>query len=146
MLFNHIDLKELKNNLEYIDTAIIPVSNINMNHQLLTSCDKNETVQLVGMLAEKQFKGRLLLTPTFFTSGNQYDHVNSFVQSLNEYGLNNIIILSSEKININSEIEYYTVNTIPMSDLDDEMKRTLIEDEVKQFMKFIIKSWNKSNS
>ncbi|PTK07739.1 DUF2487 family protein [Mammaliicoccus sciuri] len=143
MLFNHVDLKELKNNLEYIDTAIIPVSNIDMNHQLLTSCDQNETVQLVGMLAEKQFKGRLLLTPTFFTSGNQYDHVISFIQSLKEYGLNNIIILSSDQVELNVDHELYKVNTIPMGDLDDDMKRTLIEDEVKQFMKFIIRTWNK---
>ncbi|GGH97605.1 MULTISPECIES: DUF2487 family protein [Mammaliicoccus] len=145
MLFNHVDLKELKNNLEYIDTAIIPVSNIDMNHQLLASCDKNETVQLVGMLAEKQFKGRLLLTPSFFTSGNQYEHVISFIQSLKEYGLNNIIVLSSEKFDLDPDIQLYSVNTIPMGDLDDDMKRTLIEDEVKQFMKFIIKSWNKSS-
>lgn len=143
MLFNHVDLKELKNNLEYIDTAIIPVSNIDMNHQLLTSCDQNETVQLVGMLTEKQFKGRLLLTPTFFTSGNQYDHVVSFIQSLKEYGLNNIIILSSDQVELNVDHELYKVNTIPMGDLDDDMKRTLIEDEVKQFMKFIIRTWNK---
>ncbi|MBF0774527.1 DUF2487 family protein [Mammaliicoccus sciuri] len=143
MLFNHVDLKELKNNLEYIDTAILPVSNIDMNHQLLTSCDQNETVQLVGMLAEKQFKGRLLLTPTFFTSGNQYDHVVSFIQSLKEYGLNNIIILSSDQVELNVDHELYKVNTIPMGDLDDDMKRTLIEDEVKQFMKFIIRTWNK---
>ncbi|MBN4908768.1 DUF2487 family protein [Staphylococcus sp. EG-SA-13] len=143
MLFNHVDLKELKNNLEYIDTAIIPVSNIDMNHQLLTSCDQNETVQLVGMLAEKQFKGRLLLTPTFFTSGNQYDHVVSFIQSLKEYGLNNIIILSSDQVELKVNHELYKVNTIPMGDLDDDMKRTLIEDEVKQFMKFIIRTWNK---
>ncbi|PTK27961.1 DUF2487 family protein [Mammaliicoccus sciuri] len=143
MLFNHVDLKELKNNLEYIDTAIIPVSNIDMNHQLLTSCDQNETVQLVGMFAEKQFKGRLLLTPTFFTSGNQYDHVVSFIQSLKEYGLNNIIILSSDQVELNVDHELYKVNTIPMGDLDDDMKRTLIEDEVKQFMKFIIRTWNK---
>lgn len=143
MLFNHVDLKELKNNLEYIDTAIIPVSNIDMNHQLLTSCDQNETVQLVGMLAEKQFKGRLLLTPTFFTSGNQYDHVVSFIQSLKEYGLNNIIILSSDQVELNVDHELYKVNTIPMGDLDNDMKRTLIEDEVKQFMKFIIRTWNK---
>ena len=143
MLFNHVDLKELKNNLEYIDTAIIPVSNIDMNHQLLTSCDQNETVQLVGMLAEKQFKGRLLLTPTFFTSRNQYDHVVSFIQSLKEYGLNNIIILSSDQVELNVDHELYKVNTIPMGDLDDDMKRTLIEDEVKQFMKFIIRTWNK---
>ncbi|WP_436858015.1 DUF2487 family protein [Mammaliicoccus sciuri] len=143
MLFNHVDLKELKNNLEYIDTAIIPVSNIDMNHQLLTSCDQNETVQLVGMLAEKQFKGRLLLTPTFFTSGNQYDHVVSFIQSLKDYGLNNIIILCSDQVELNDDHELYKVNTIPMGDLDDDMKRTLIEDEVKQFMKFIIRTWNK---
>ncbi|MBG9210114.1 DUF2487 family protein [Mammaliicoccus sciuri] len=143
MLFNHVDLKELKNNLEYIDTAILPVSNIDMNHQLLTSCDQNETVQLVGMLAEKQFKGRLLLTPTFFTSGNQYDHVVSFIQSLKDYGLNNIIILSSDQVELNGDHKLYKVNTIPMGDLDDDMKRTLIEDEVKQFMKFIIRTWNK---
>ncbi|OCA12319.1 DUF2487 family protein [Mammaliicoccus sciuri] len=143
MLFNHVDLKELKNNLEYIDTAILPVSNIDMNHQLLTSCDQNETVQLVGILAEKQFKGRLLLTPTFFTSGNQYDHVVSFIQSLKDYGLNNIIILSSDQVELNGDHELYKVNTIPMGDLDDDMKRTLIEDEVKQFMKFIIRTWNK---
>lgn len=143
MLFNHVDLKELKNNLEYIDTAIIPVSNIDMNHQLLTSCDQNETVQLVGMLAEKQFKGRLLLTPTFFTSGYQYDHVVSFIQSLKDYGLDNIIILSSDQVELNDDHELYKVNTIPMGDLDDDMKRTLIEDEVKQFMKFIIRTWNK---
>lgn len=143
MLFNHVVLKELKNNLEYIDTAIIPVSNIDMNHQLLTSCDQNETVQLVGILAEKQFKGRLLLTPTFFTSGNQYDHVVSFIQSLKDYGLNNIIILSSDQVELNDDHELYKVNTIPMGDLDDDMKRTLIEDEVKQFMKFIIRTWNK---
>jgi len=143
MLFNHVDLKELKNNLEYIDTAILPVSNIDMNHQLLTSCDQNETVQLVGILAEKQFKGRLLLTPTFFTSGNQYDYVVSFIQSLKDYGLNNIIILSSDQVELNDDHELYKVNTIPMGDLDDDMKRTLIEDEVKQFMKFIIRTWNK---
>ena len=58
MLFNHADLKDLKNNLEYIDTAIIPVSNIDMTNQLITSCDQSETIQLVGMLTEKQFKGR----------------------------------------------------------------------------------------
>ncbi|MGO1989240.1 DUF2487 family protein, partial [Mammaliicoccus vitulinus] len=75
----------------------------------------------------------------------QYEHVISFIQSLKEYGLNNIIVLSSEKIDLDTDIQLYSVNTIPMGDLDDDMKRTLIEDEVKQFMKFIIKSWNKSS-
>nr|WP_263313257.1 YpiF family protein [Mammaliicoccus sp. Marseille-Q6498] len=144
MLFNHMDLKELKNNLEYIDTAIIPIANIDMNNQLLTSCDQSETVQLVGMLSEKQFKGRLLLTPTFFTNDHHYEHVKSFIQNLKDYGLHNIILLSSDKLDIDEHSEVYTVNTIPMSNLDDEMKRTLIEDEVKTFMKFIIKTWNKN--
>lgn len=143
MLFNLADLKDLKNNLEYIDTAIIPVSNIDMTNQLITSCDQSETIQLVGMLTEKQFKGRLLLTPAFFTSDFHTEHIQSFIQSLKEYGLTNIIILTSDKLeNIETE-EIYTVNTIPMADLDEEMKRTLIEDEVKNFMKFIIKTWNK---
>lgn len=144
MLFNHIDLKELKNNLEYIDTAIIPVANLDMTNQLLTSCDKSETIQLVGMLSEKQFKGRLLLTPTFFTTNNEFEHVKSFIQEVKNYGLTNVILLTSQHIELNSECDVYSVNTIPMGDLDDEMKRSLIDDEVKNFMKFIIKSWNKN--
>lgn len=144
MLFNHVDLKELKNNLEYIDTAIIPIANIDMNQQLLSSCDKNETIQLVGMLAEKQFKGRLLLTPTFFTSDHHYEHVKRFIENLKAYGLSHIILLSGEKSELNLDFETFSVNTIPMGDLDEEMKRTLIEDEVKRFMKFIITTWNKS--
>lgn len=142
MLFNHVDLKDLKDNLEYIDTAIIPVANIDMNNQLLTSCDHSETVQLVGMLTEKQFKGRLLLTPTFFTSNMALAHVESFINNIQSFGLSKVIILSTEQLNLNDSAHIYHLNTIPMGDLDDDMKKTLINDEVKQFMKYIIKIWN----
>src|SRR5699024_12185794 len=75
------------------------------------------------MLTEKQFKGRLLLTPAFFTSDFHTEHIQSFIQSLKEYGLTNIIILTSDKLeNIETE-EIYTVNTIPMADLDRKSTR-----------------------
>lgn len=141
MLYNNRDLRVLKEEIEFVDTAIVPVMNIDFDENLLHHANNLELIQLVTIQLEKQLKGRLLITPALTLIGGEYASLETYKDQLLEYGFKRVVSLSFDALEIDG-IYNIKVNSIPISDMDTEMKISIINDEVKSVIKQIIGVWN----
>lgn len=131
----------LNDQIEYIDTAIIPAIPADYASRLLDIADQYEMIQYVTLGAEQQFKGRLLVLPPVQILGD-YNAVSLIDSQLKEFGFRNIIVVCPQTLQIHAD-NVHKVNIIPLESMDNEMKQEFIQDNVKSLMKFIIKLWNK---
>ncbi|CEA00202.1 hypothetical protein BN1048_00864 [Jeotgalicoccus saudimassiliensis] len=141
MLYNNRDLRVLKDEIEFVDTAIVPFSNVDFDGNLLHHANNLELIQLITIQLEKQLKGRLMITPALTAVGGDHASLVQYRDQLTEYGFKNVVSLSFDNLEIEG-IHNIKINSIPISDMDNEMKISIINDEVKSVIKQIIAVWN----
>ena len=142
MLYNITDLRVLKDEIEFIDTAIVPLVNIDFNNEVQNNANNLELMQFITIQLEKQLKGRLMITPVLTLIGDNYDNIEEYKTQLLDYGFKNIVLLSFTALDLD-DVSIIKVNSIPISDMDNDMKLSIINDEVKSVIKEIILVWNK---
>ncbi len=141
MLFNHQDLKTLQDQLEYIDTAIIPVVPVDYSKHLMDIADHYEMIQYVTMGVEQQFKGRLLVVPPIQLI-DDIKILDTIESQLQTFGFKNLVFVIPQKFNLEKE-NVYKINILPLETLDHEMKQEFVQENIKSLMKSIIILWNK---
>jgi hypothetical protein len=142
VLYNITDLRVLKDEIEFIDTAIVPLVNIDFNNEVQNNANNLELMQFITIQLEKQLKGRLMITPVLTLIGDNYDNIEEYKTQLLDYGFKNIVLLSFTALELD-DVSTIKVNSIPISDMDNDMKLSIINDEVKSVIKEIILVWNK---
>lgn len=140
MLYNFNDIKNLKDQLEFVDTAVIPFVSADLDEQALTHANDIELVQLVTIQLEKQFKGRIFITPAMTTVLSGTEVLKQYQKQLYDYGFKNVVILTH--LNLDDEFNSIRLNQIPLQDMSSDIKFDLVNDEVKKVMKSIISIWN----
>jgi len=141
VLYNNRDLRVLKEEIEFVDTAIVPVMNIDFDGNMLHHANNLELIQHVTVQLEKQLKGRLLITPALTAVGGNTDSLITYKDQLFEYGFKKVISLSFDAAEAEG-VNNIKINSIPISDMDNNMKISIINDEVKSVIKQIINVWN----
>lgn len=140
MLYNFNDIKNLKDQLEFVDTAVIPFVSADLDEQALTHANDIELVQLVTIQLEKQFKGRIFITPAMTTVLSDTEVLKQYQKQLYDYGFKNVVILTH--LNLDDDFNSIRLNQIPLQDMSSDIKFDLVNDEVKKVMKSIISIWN----
>lgn len=141
MLYNHQDLNVLKDEIEFVDTAVIPFAYGDMDENPKMHASDMEMMQMITVHLEKQFKGRLFITPAVVTVNGITAVAEHYSEQLRDYGFKKIIILSHNVPQIEGT-HGIQLNHIPLEDMSADMKMSLIDDEVKDTMKQIIAVWN----
>ncbi|CAD2075632.1 DUF2487 family protein [Phocicoccus pinnipedialis] len=141
MLYTKNDLNVIKDEIEFIDTAIIPVVDIDMDNLSMNRAEHIEFIQLIIMMLEKQLKGRLLITPLFTVVGEDASQVEVFNNQLKEYGFKNTIVLSFRELSLEG-IPVIKINHVPISDMDKDILESMVKDEMTIVLKEIIRIWN----
>ncbi|WJP96850.1 DUF2487 family protein [Macrococcus bovicus] len=142
MLFNHHDLKEIKHQLEYIDTAMIPVIDVDYRSQLLNIVDRYEVIQMMTLAVENQFKGRVLLVPPVQVQ-EDYTLATVIGEQLKRYGMKNILFVTPASSHFETTETLFKVNVFPLASMDADMREEMLEPQVKSLMRTIISMWNK---
>lgn len=140
MLYNFNDIKNLKDQLEFVDTAVIPFVSGDIGEQALSHASDIELVQLVSIQLEKQFKGRIFITPALTTVFSDTSVLEQYQNQLYDYGFKNVVILTH--LNLDDKYKSLRLNHIPLQDMSNDIKFDLVNDEVKKVMKSIISIWN----
>ncbi|WP_414049689.1 DUF2487 family protein [Macrococcus animalis] len=141
MLFNHQDLKTLQDQLEYIDTAIVPVIPVDYSKHLMDIADNYEMIQYVTMGVEQQFKGRLLVLPPLQVIDDTMI-IDTVESQLMTFGFKNLVFVTPQKFNLEKD-NVHKINILPLETLDNEMKQAFVQDNIKALMKAIVLLWNK---
>ncbi|TDM04268.1 DUF2487 family protein [Macrococcus carouselicus] len=142
MLFNHRDLKDITHQLEYIDTAIIPVIDVDYRNQLMNIVDDYEIIQTMTLAVENQFKGRVLLIPPVQVQAD-YTLATVIGEQLKSYGMNRILFITAQTSRFETTEAHFKVSTFPLEAMGADMRADMIEPQVKELMRTIISMWNK---
>ena len=139
-------LKEKK----FIDTAIVPLLPVGFGEDMKTFAAQGEFISLLSMHLEHQFKGRLLLFPgfTYLKSEDKASaekRLSEWRNEMKESGFQYVFFLTSDSDWKFSDEELdrslMWLPSIPLDNLDEKYKHSIMEDQVKQLLNVIVKKW-----
>ncbi|WP_313427699.1 YpiF family protein [Siminovitchia terrae] len=135
---------------EYIDTAVVPLIPISLGRSMKQTVEQGEFIQLLSLHLERQFKGRMLFLPAYtYLSDNgeskKFGDLLEWEKMIKESGFKYVFFLTSDPIWRNMEgfasESLLFIPSIPLNNMDDQYKQSIMEDQVKQLMKEIVKGW-----
>jgi len=149
MLWNAKEIDLFIKERAYIDTVIVPLLPISISHSTKQEAEQAEFIGLLTTLLEKQFKGRMLLLPSFtYMSNGEIDHkinyLNNLITELTKQEFTHIICLTSdpswkEHDEFNEKVIW--MPSIPLQHMDEKYKRKIVDDQVNQLVKIIVQKW-----
>ncbi|MCV9888363.1 YpiF family protein [Metabacillus halosaccharovorans] len=136
---------------EYIDTAVVPLIAISVGSDFKNTVSKGEFINLVSMDLERQLKGRVFLFPTYSYLKKSENVIENLIEWKTELQqeFKHVVFLTSdtelkEEKNEQLEGKLIWLPTIPLENMDENLKRKLLQDQVEQILNILLQSWNKS--
>ncbi|MBH9967751.1 YpiF family protein [[Bacillus] enclensis] len=153
MNWNVKDIEVFETEKEYIDTAVIPVVPIDFSPEIKTSAAQTEFISLLTFHLERQFKGRMIMTPVFTYLMGRTEEKTGELQEwgsrLKDSGVKHVFFLTSDSSWKKSEQQLNDqliwVPSIPLEHLDEQYKHSIMEDQVKQLLNIIVQKWQKNS-
>ncbi|GIN21060.1 YpiF family protein [Siminovitchia fordii] len=153
MLWKAKDIDVYLEEKEYIDTAVIPLIPISLGRNMKQTVEKGEFVQLLSLHLERQFKGRMLFLPayTYLSDEDEFKKTSNLLEwekTIKKSGFKYVFFLTSDPVWRNLEQfaseSLLFIPSIPLHDMDEQYKQSIMEDQVKQLMKGIVNGWQAS--
>lgn len=135
---------------DYIDTAVVPLVPITLGDNMKQIVEKGEFIQLLSLHLERQFKGRMLFLPAFTylsdsEESERTQRLQKWEQKIKENGFKYTFFLTSDPSWRNmdqfAKESLIFIPSIPLEHMDNQYKQTIMDDQVKELMKGIVKGW-----
>ncbi|MDQ0412099.1 YpiF family protein [Mesobacillus stamsii] len=143
------DVEMYQKAAEYVDTVIVPLLPVSLDAEMKQHASMAEFTGLLTTQLEKQFRGRIFLFPGFVYMKDEVDSLialNHWENTLLEKRFHHIFYVTSDSSWRQREKDLKgNVLWIPSLSLDqmqDEQKRTIVEEQVKQLLPLFIELWN----
>ncbi|MBM7647983.1 hypothetical protein JOC78_000923 [Bacillus ectoiniformans] len=155
MNWNSKDTELFRQQKEYVDTVIMPLVPLSFNEGMKGAASQYEFLQLLTVLLEKQFRGRILLVPPFTyleqqTADEKITNLNQWLKEIGQAGFKHTFLLTSdsywktEENQIDGSLIW--VPSVPLEHMEESYKYSLIEDQAKQFVNIIVQKWQENMS
>ncbi len=154
MNWNTHDIDVFEQQKEYIDTAVIPLIPTDFGSGIRTSAAQMEFITLLCFHLERQFKGRMIITPPYTYSLNtgypgEQERLAQWGNGLKESGVKHCFFLTSDSgwkgVEELMDDGLIWVPSIPLEHLDEQYKHSIMEDQVKQLLNVIVQKWQKNS-
>ncbi|MBW3113308.1 MULTISPECIES: YpiF family protein [Bacillaceae] len=154
MNWNVKDIEVFEAEKAYIDTAVIPVVPVDFGKDIRVSAAQSEFINLLTLHLERQFKGRMMMTPSFTyrmssLTDSEISRLSQWAEELGDSGVKHIFFLTSDSGWKKAEDQLgdrlIWVPSIPLENLDEQYKHSIMEDQVKQLLNVIVQKWQKNS-
>jgi len=135
---------------EYIDTVLIPMVPISFDERGKDAANGSEFIQMIAVEIERQFKGRILLLPSFvyflnFSDQDKKMLLTKWHHELTKKSFKHLFFISSDQSwkSIVEELkgELIWIPSIPLEHLDGTNKMAIIDNQVKQLLNLFVEKW-----
>jgi len=131
---------------EYIDTAIIPLTWIDGSSQgFLSAASAAEFTLSLSNVIENQFKGRIVLFPSFSYTKKQDKQtlLDDWSEEIKNAGFKHIFFITSDRewSTMEEEKNVILIPSIPLESMDQKMKNSILEDQLRQLIPIFAKRW-----
>lgn len=141
------DIDQYLSQREYVDTAVVPLLELNLNQSdLKSSAGASEYLQSLTALLEKQFKGRILLFPPLsYTSGSDRARLAEEISAeMKKADFKHVFYLTTDAAwrSIEKLENVLWLPAIPTMDMDRNFKQSVMEDQLRQVLPLFLKEWS----
>jgi hypothetical protein len=135
---------------DYVDTALIPVIPLNFKENIKSAAAMAEYISALTGEMERQFKGRLMLLPPFaYLQDQEIQHskeeIIRWTNHLHEQGFKHIFLMTSDsqwrKVEEELSAPLLWLPSLPLENLDEDYKRQVVQDQLKQIIPLFIEAW-----
>jgi hypothetical protein len=153
MKWNSEDIDIYMNSKEYVDTIVLPLYPVSLDDQMKKTAEMTEFITLLSAQLERQFKGRLIMLPgfTYLKSRNGdelYNDLLKWEQEFIENGFKHIYYVTSDSdwkiFETTFKGSLIWLPTIPLQQMDEQYRNTILEDQVKQLFSLFVQRWQTS--
>lgn len=138
---------------EFVDTAVIPLVPLDFGEEMRQSAAMSEFIAILTSYLEKQYTGRIVLIPsfTYLKTKNKEELLLELLKwkaQIVQGGFKHIFYITSDidwKDKEDSlETSLLWMPTIPLENMDDSQKMTIIESQGKQLLNLFIRKWQEA--
>ncbi|WP_144511344.1 DUF2487 family protein [Bacillus sp. FJAT-22090] len=131
---------------EYIDTAIIPLILIDgSEHGFPFAASAADFTLSLANIIENQFKGRIVLFPSFSYTANQDKQLllNTWQEELNKANFKHTFYVTSDRewSTMGEEQNVIWTPSVPLDSMDQKMRNSVLEDQLRQLVPIFAKKW-----
>lgn len=136
---------------QYIDTLLLPLQPVSFTNEMKQSASMQEFVEALTREMEKQFKGRVMLSPAFpylkqEPVEEQLPKIQKWIQEAKEGGFSHIILITSDASwkQVEKSIDGMLVwmPFVPFENLENSYKKQIISEQMKQLLPLLTMKWN----
>ncbi|WP_017381846.1 YpiF family protein [Paenisporosarcina sp. TG-14] len=146
MYWNSKDVSVFLDQKEFIDTAVIPLLLIDgQASQVKQNASSAEFLMALTVFIENQFKGRVVLLPpvSYTPKSSRQQLGNEWSEMLKEAGFKHLFFVSSDMswgTEANALNVIYTPS-IPLEHMDQRLRQSVLEDQLRQIIPVFAKRW-----
>ncbi|CAG9622641.1 YpiF family protein [Sutcliffiella rhizosphaerae] len=132
---------------EYIDTVVIPLIPISFKENIQSVAAQGEYITILSFELERQFKGRVVLLPSFsyVEASSSVEQLNNVSLHIKEAGIKHVFLLTSDATWSTQEQilegKLIWLPSIPLQDMDEKYKKKIIQDQMNQLLPMFIQKW-----
>ncbi|MCM3358795.1 MULTISPECIES: DUF2487 family protein [unclassified Psychrobacillus] len=131
---------------EYIDTAIVPLILIDgSEHGFPFAASAADFTLSLANTIENQFKGRIVLFPSFSYTGSQdkLSLLEAWNEEFKKAGFKHIFYVTSDRewSTMGEEQNVLWFPSIPLDSMDQKMKLSVLEDQLRQLIPRFANKW-----
>lgn len=146
MHWNGKDSAIFQTEKEYIDTAVIPLTLIDgSDFGFQQAASAADFTLSLGNLIENQFKGRIVLFPSFSYTKNQDKHtlLNNWKEELHKANFKHLFFVTTDRewLTIDEEQNVVCIPAIPLENMDQKVRNSVLEDQLRQLLPVFAEKW-----
>lgn len=131
---------------EYIDTAIIPLTLIDGSEQgFQFAASAADFILSLANIIENQFKGRIVLFPSFSYTNNQDKQslLENWNEELKKAEFKHTFYITSDRewSTMGEEHNVIWIPSIPLESMDQKIRNSVLEDQLRQLIPIFAKKW-----
>lgn len=135
---------------EYVDTAVLPLLPVSLGDDMKQAVAMSEFISLLSIQLERQFRGRLLMLPSYSylksaVEDKLVSDVKSWEEELLSQGFKHVFYLTSDSSwkSIESQLDGNLIwlPSLPLENMDENYRISIVDDQVKQLMSLFMQKW-----
>lgn len=141
------DMDQYINQREYVDTAVVPLLQLDLSSSgLKSSAGSSEYLQSLTALLEKQFKGRIMLfPPVTYSSNADRSRLSAEISAeMAKADFKHVFYMTTDADwrTVEQLKNVLWLPAIPTGDMDRNFKQSVMEDQLRQVLPLFLKEWS----
>jgi hypothetical protein len=150
MYWNSKDISTFMEQKEFVDTAIVPLLLVDGRaSHIKQSAGTADFLMSITAFMENQFKGRVVLMPpiTYTKESNRKLMGQEWKEVFLEAGFKHHFFISCDAQWVTEvpELEVIYMPSIPLENMDQKLRQSILDDQIRQVVPIFANYWSKSN-